>query len=439
MRRDFRALSLFTNCGAGDLGFLKAGFGFAVLAELDPRRLAVAKLNHPHAVGIPGDLRRTWGLVRDAYRARENGQPLDLLAACPPCQGMSSARGGRGRNSDADAGSRDTRNLLVIPIIAVVKALQPRVVVIENVTAFLTRRVRHPETSEPVSAARLLIESIENDYEVYGAILDLADYGVPQNRRRCFLTFIRRDEPALETLRARQLSPYPNPTHGSKSRPQVTLQRALLSMGLSTLDAKNASKAQTDHRPMHRVPVWGNHHYRMVSSIPTNSGMSAWENNQCSKCGPTEASDEDAVCSACGGVLLRPAVRDEKGDWRLIRGFRSTSYRRMKPNQPSSTITTASGHIGSDLTLHPSENRVLSPLECAGLQTIPRSFKWGDSVERFGLTFIREMIGEAVPPRFTERHGRILTKILSGNVDRTFLKAKDERCARARKKLSEGM
>jgi DNA (cytosine-5)-methyltransferase 1 len=437
MRRDFRGLSLFTNCGAGDLGFSQAGFRFNVLAELDPRRLAVAKLNHPHAVAIPGDLRRTWGLARDEYRAREHGQAPDLLAACPPCQGMSSARGGRGRNCDPDAGSRDSRNLLVIPIINVVRALRPRIIVIENVTAFLSRRVRHPETSEPVSAARLLVDSVENEYEAYAAILDLADYGVPQNRRRCFLTFIRRDEPALESLRSRQLSPYPNPTHGTQSRPQITLGRALASMRLSALDAKNESRAQAARCPMHRVPVWGGHHYRMVASIPKHSGLSAWENNQCSQCGPTQVSEEDAVCNRCGEVLLRPTIRDEQGGWRLIRGFRSTSYRRMKPNQPSSTITTASGHIGSDLTLHPWENRVLSPLECAGLQTIPRSFKWGDSVERFGLTFVREMIGEAVPPRFTERHGRILAKILSGTVDRTFLKASDERCSRAREKLSQ--
>jgi DNA (cytosine-5)-methyltransferase 1 len=84
----------------------------------------------------------------------------------------------------------------------------------------------------------------------------------------------------------------------------------------------------------------------------------------------------------------------------------------MSPTRPAATITTASGHIGSAFTIHPSQNRVLSPLECSLIQTIPRSFRWGDTLERFGVSVIRDMIGEAVPPRFTAKHGRILVKSL---------------------------
>ena len=53
------AVSRFTNCGAGDVEFAKAGFGFEVLADIDRHRLAVAALNLPGAFIIPGDLRRT--------------------------------------------------------------------------------------------------------------------------------------------------------------------------------------------------------------------------------------------------------------------------------------------------------------------------------------------------------------------------------------------
>ena len=99
------------------------------------------------------------------------------------------------------------------------------------------------------------------------------------------------------------------------------------------------------------------------------------------------------------------------------------------------TITTASGHLGSDSTIHPFENRVLSPLECARLQGFPVRFKWGDALEKWGNTNVRDMIGEAVPPTFTESHGRVLRAVLEGERLRKFISHEDSRCDRARKKL----
>src|SRR5580700_4934717 len=112
----FHSVSLFSNCGAGDVGFARAGFRFDVMAELDPRRLDVALLNHPHATGVPGDLRETLPNVVAAYRERAGDAPPALLAACPPCQGLSSAQSARGDATDPDVGSRDRRNLLVAVI-----------------------------------------------------------------------------------------------------------------------------------------------------------------------------------------------------------------------------------------------------------------------------------------------------------------------------------
>jgi DNA (cytosine-5)-methyltransferase 1 len=146
------AVSLFSNCGAGDLGYSRAGFEFDVMAELDPRRLSIASLNLPDAATVPGDLRETWPRVVEQYQGRRGSTPPALLAACPPCQGISSARGGRGHGNDPDAGSRDARNLLVGVIAKVTHALAPRIVVVENVPAFLTRVVRHPKTGAPISA-----------------------------------------------------------------------------------------------------------------------------------------------------------------------------------------------------------------------------------------------------------------------------------------------
>jgi DNA (cytosine-5)-methyltransferase 1 len=347
---------------------------------------------------------------------------------------MSSARSDRGAGNDADAGSRDPRNLLVVPIVKVANALRPRVIVVENVVAFLSRKVRHPESGEPVSAAELLVSSLAKEYAAYASIVDLADFGVPQHRRRCFLTLVRREERGLAKLYAARRAPFPRPTHGSAKRPHRSLASALQNADLATLDARLPETASDPKRALHAVPVWSERHYAMVSAIAANSGASAWENG-CITCG-REAADEDVRCESCGMLLPRPLVKDKDGAWRLIHGFRSSSYRRMHPERPASTVTTASGHIGSDSTLHPWENRVLSPLECADLQSFPRSFEWGEAPQRFGAGFLREVIGEAVPPRFTHQHGRILRKVLAGKVDQTYLRVTDVRCDRAGSKLS---
>jgi DNA (cytosine-5)-methyltransferase 1 len=107
----------------------------------------------------------------------------------------------------------------------------------------------------------------------------------------------------------------------------------------------------------------------------------------------------------------------------------------MRPDEPAATITTASGRVSSDNTLHPSENRVLSMLECQHLQTFPATFKWGDHMERYGTGSVRAMIGEAVPPQFTEMHGRVLASMLRGRAARSAISISDDRVRRALKAL----
>lgn len=428
------AVSLFSNCGAGDVGFAGAGFEFRVLAEIDRRRLRVAGLNHNAAAAVWGDLRDTWQDIVAHYRAVTGDRPA-LLAACPPCQGMSTARRERGSDNDVGAGARDGRNLLVVPIAKVAEVLAPRVIVVENVPPFLTRQVPHPETGEGVSAARLLVALLEGEYTVFPLLTDLADYGVPQSRKRAFLTLIHRDEPCLTRLSEEGLTPYPRPTHvADHGGEPVSLRTALAELSVKPLDS-GSSETATSADELHSVPVWPERLYQMVAAIPWDSGASAWENQECLACGDIDIGSDDALCPECGDPLPRPVVQ-EHGSWRLVKGYRSSSYRRMDPARPATTVTTANGRVGSSSTIHPSENRVLSARECAHLQTLPRDFRWGESaLEVIGVNEIRAMIGEAVPPRFTEAHGAAIRACLAD--DRAFhlLEASDRRCAKARSKL----
>src|ERR1700752_439325 len=254
-------VSLFSNCGAGDVGYRAAGFHFDVMAELDPRRLEVCLLNHPGAIGVPDDLRETWPVVVQHDRRAIGDIEPDLLAACPPCQRWSSARGKRGQGVDGVAGSRE--KLLVTVIAEVVKELRPRVTVVENVPAFLTGKVRDPEMKKAGCAARLLIDTLADDYTVFPILVNLCDFGVPQVRSRAFLTFIRLDVPALATLEEQELTPYPQPTHATDFEGQpITVAEALRDLQLPKLDAASEWKATSpDGNQMHCVPVWDEKRY----------------------------------------------------------------------------------------------------------------------------------------------------------------------------------
>lgn len=407
------------------------------MAELEEHRLRVACMNHPEARPVLGDLRKTWPRVVGRYRAVAGSKRPALLAACPPCQGMSTARGGRGRDDDIAAGARDHRNLLVLPIAQVARQLQPRLIVVENVQAFLTRMVPHPKTGEGIAAARLLCQMLQDSYQAFPVVLDLCEFGVPQSRVRSFLTFVHREEPALGALRAAQRAPYPHPTHagGPEGLDPVSVGEALLEFDLPFLDAASAAAAVDPLRRLHRVPVWSPEHHAMVAAIPPGSGGSAWENQQCPACGEVDVGSEDAECPLCQAPLLRPVVVENDGTVRLVSGFRNSSYRRMAPIRPATTVTTASNRLSSDNTIHPWEHRVLSPLECQLLQTIPEDFTWGEVLERGHFGLIREMVGEAVPPRFTELHGNILRQCLELDDLTHLMAADDPRCKKAKRKL----
>jgi DNA (cytosine-5)-methyltransferase 1 len=327
---------------------------------------------------------------------------------------MSSARSGKGRHNDAEAGSRDERNLLVTVIANVARELDPALIVVENVPAFLSRRVLHPQDGWPVSAANFLLSELSDRYEAFPFVCDMAEFGIPQSRKRTFVTLVRKDVPGLNWLRARSELPVPATTHGSGKRSFVTLSEALAKMNLPPLDASTKERANHGtHNGLHSVPVWDEKIYSMVAAIPPGSGRSAWQNVTCLGCG-TEANHDAVICTRCHARLMRPIVQEKDGTLRLVKGFAS-SYRRMYPDKPAATITTASGHIGSDFTIHPTENRLLSPLECAEIQTFPRSFKWLNTLATYGVSTLREMIGEAVPPAFTYLHGKVLWSVLRRN------------------------
>lgn len=412
------AVSLFSGAGLSDLGFQMAGFQFVVQVESDQRRAEVGADNFPTSTWITQDVREAGDEIERAY-ADSTSEPLDLLVATPPCQGMSSSNPSRGKRKTPRAIELEKKNGLILEAIPVAKSLNPRIIVAENVRPVLTLEV------ERNGKRRTVLDHLKeglSDYQVFAHVVNVADYGVPQVRKRAVVVAVHKEESWLGPMLESGALPLPrpsnaeHPTNGAAA--WVSLRSWIECMEYEQLDASCKEDARGD-APLHFVPVYGADRYMQVSQIPPHSGQSAYENDQCPSCRVENVKRDEAYCPSCGGVMKNRPYVERNGKARLIKGFHS-SYRRMSSDRPAYTITTSSSHVGSDFKIHPWENRVLSILECADLQTVPRFYDWEPAIESRRPYLIRQLVGEAFPTYFTYLHGQILTELLTNPSQNTY-------------------
>ena len=205
-------------------------------------------------------------------------------------------------------------------------------------------------------------------------------------------------------------------------QPWVTVRDAISSV--PPIDGKKGQNSLPDFNPLHKVPPLDDKKYTWVSHTP--EGETAF-NNQCinPNCGyqgnhrhgakrvsgiNQACNDTPLYCEKCGALLPRPYVEDKDGTLRLMKGFVS-AYKRMRWDEPASTLTQNFQFACSDNKLHPSQNRVLSIYEALILQSItnyPYSFVVDGKMVSDGL--IRDTIGESVPPLMIDK---VIQKILS--------------------------
>jgi DNA (cytosine-5)-methyltransferase 1 len=409
------AISLFSGAGLSDLGYELAGFEFVVHAEKEKNRAALCATNFPDSASVIGELRDTWEVVVQRYRERFPHDRLALLSVTPPCQGMSHSNPSRGKR--AEEKKRDDRNRLLLEAVPVVETLQPRVVVVENVPQLLTEPNGTVKDGKEQSIVEVLAEKLPR-YSLFGRVVQMADHGVAQDRRRAIVVAVHEEEQWAKRLLAAGVGPWPVPTHAQEPSDGllcwVTVEEWFRRMGYAQLDAKSEEAARDPDDPLHVVSVYEGDYYRRVADIPPMSGRSAYQNANCRECGREDVPENLARCPYCNAIMhSRPYVVEKDGTVRLIRG-RHSSYRRMRPNEPARTITTASSHVGSDYKVHPWENRVLSIRECADLQTVPRFYDWSWALETRHTYLARVVIGEALPPWFTYLQGRLLRRLLNG-------------------------
>lgn len=189
------AISLFSGCGGSDAGLHAAGFDIQMANDVLPYARTVYLANLPETDYVVGDVRKI-----------EHFPHADLLAGCYPCQGFS------------QGGVRDpTRgiNYLYLEFARALALIQPRAFIVENVSGMVRANFRHL-LEDQVS----VFETAGVGYHVGYQVLNAADYGVPQERKRIFIVGIRAD--------FGEQYQFPAPTHGPTSnQPYVDIRNAV--------------------------------------------------------------------------------------------------------------------------------------------------------------------------------------------------------------------
>jgi DNA (cytosine-5)-methyltransferase 1 len=163
------AADLFAGAGGTTQGLFQAGYVVLGAIENDIAAADTYAANHPEVYLDRRDVRR---VQAPAFARKLGAQRIDVLTACPPCQGFSTLG-----LSDPD----DARNNLVMVVERFAAALRPRAILLENVPGLAAdRRLAQLE--------RALAEG----YASRRYLVDAVHFGVPQHRRRTIVVFVER-------------------------------------------------------------------------------------------------------------------------------------------------------------------------------------------------------------------------------------------------------
>lgn len=319
------AIDVFSGCGGLTEGLKQAGFDVIAGVEVDNNAARTFRMNHSDTVLFEDDIRKI-----DTYKILKllNGKPLHLLAGCPPCQGFSSLR-----KLNRKSAIRDERNSLINEYYRFVEELMPLTIMLENVPGI----VDYTLFKTIVRKLKML------DYHLVYKVVNVADYSVPQRRKRLVLV-------------------------GSK------IGKIDIASGVNTIitvkDALGKLEKNNKNDELHKnYPKHTEHVQKIISLVPKDGGSR--------KDLPEQYKLE---CHKKKNV-----------------GFNDV-YGRLRWDAVSSTITGGCLNPSKGRFLHPEEDRCISAREAALLQTFPIDYKFPTDIPRGELALL---IGNALPPEFS--------------------------------------
>lgn len=224
-------VELFCGCGGTSLGFEMAGYEIALGCDIHKLSIETFRMNHKNATTILGDIKK---LSTKEVLKLLDGHQVDVLIGGVPCQGFS--LNNRKRHED------DKRNQLYKEYIRFVKALKPRVIVLENVSGMKSTGNFVQEIEKSLSQA--------GGMKVESQMLYAPDYGVPQSRQRLLFVGVKGKTFDFSSIKK---------THGpTTNKPYVTVGDAI--SDLPHLNANESatrytSKPKTDYQKFMRKDV----------------------------------------------------------------------------------------------------------------------------------------------------------------------------------------
>ena len=338
------AVDLFAGAGGLTLGLKRAGFTVIGAVEIEPVAVETYKANHPEVENIWNDIRKVSGADMLSTLNLQKGE-LDLLAGCPPCQGFSSIR-----TRNLVSAAHDDRNDLVYEYLRLVRELEPRAVMMENVPGM----VKDKRLRDLIEGLSELGYAMNEDLTKIVQVRNAADFGVPQRRRRLILMTTKKG--LVEFPRA--------------DKNHLTVRSAIA----------NLPKVGQSGDELHDVIENRSERIKgLIKSVPKDGGSRA-----------DLDSEYQLKCH------------------RDFNGF-SDVYGRMAWEKVAPTITGGFFNPSKGRFLHPEEDRAITPREAAILQGFPQNYYFSN--ER-GKSFCAMMIGNALPPEFVSRHARQIVKCL---------------------------
>ncbi len=378
-------LDLFCGTGGISFGLTRADPTFVTVAgvDLDDAACLTAQANHPRATIFNEGIESV-----PATRVLEttNVDTIDLIVGGPPCQGFSSLRPSRGTTLD------DPRNRLYREYQRVVRELQPKAFLLENVVGIVN-------ATKGSLLKDLLRGFARIGYRCDWRILNAANFGVPQKRERFFLLGVRDDvRPELDLT-------FPEPTHSFNGRTIGVRNRNRMVADLGGLQPAVTVWDAISDLPSLQAGQTGCS-YRTSAKTPYQQNMRTSSRNLTLHVAAKHNEKMLRVMSHAGSsrAALPPG---------LVTSGYSSCYSRMSAEEPSPTITVKFTSPASSKCIHPFDNRAITPREAARLQSFPDDFVFLGS-----KTEIASQLGNAVPPLLAASFAPILGKFLDTKVRR---------------------
>lgn len=356
-------VSLFSGGGGLDLGFVSEGY--RILWAIDNSENAVETYKRNIGSHI---------ICEDINRVDPKTIPhADIVIGGPPCQSFSLAG-----NRHCD----DDRGRLVWKYIEIISSVKPRAFVFENVTGLQSAKNREGQKILP----QLVAAFREIGYTINLQVMNAADYGVPQRRKRVIIVGVRDGKPFV----------FPAPTH---SEDGVGLKRYVsVEEALDDLPAA----AENEHARLDYATPPRNEYQRAMRS---ENGVTDHTVPQMSEL------DRYIVrhVKPGGNYMDIPAEVNSARIRRLQRdGGHTTCYGRLAPDKPSYTVNTYFNRPNVGCNIHYSQARLITVREALRLQSFPDSYELVSSSKQ-GKNLI---VGNAVPPLLGKAIARQLKKYL---------------------------